>query len=284
MIKSGQFYPKKIKKSIVTLFMCLLIVIMVFPFYIIFTNSFKTLRQFYESPITLPKELFLGNYQYVVENLPYFRGLLNNFIVLIGSLILIIAFGSMAGFIIARRPSRVKKALYSFFVLGITLPTFTMLIPQVKLIGDLGLKNNYLALVLLYCASGIPTSLFLFTGFFSSVPADFEDAAKIDGCSLGKMYTKIYFPISKATCSTVIMLQTIGIWNDTVMPDLIMTNDKFKTLMPSLQTFYGRMLGQGTRWDYIYAFVVLCVIPIIIMYAIVNKYLIQGVIEGALKG
>lgn len=159
-----------------------------------------------------------------------------------------------------------------------------MLIPQVKLINDLGLKNNYLGLVFLYCAGGMPTALFLFTGFFSSMPKEVEDAARIDGCNMAQMYWHIHLPLSKSTAATVILLQTIAIWNDTVMPDLIMTNDKMKTLMPALQTFYGRMLGQGTRWEYIYAFVVLCIIPLVLLYAIVSKRLIQGVIDGALKG
>lgn len=275
---------KKNKKSLVTLSMVAVIIIMIFPFYIISTNSFKSLRQFYDSPITFPKDFFLGNYQYVISNLNYFSSLFNNLVVLIGSLVMIILFGSLAGFIIARRPSKLKKFIYMFFVFGITLPTFTMLIPQVKLIGDLGLKNNYLGLILLYVASGMPMSLFLYTGFFSSVPADMEDAAKIDGCSLAKMYLRIYFPISTATSATLIMLQSIAIWNDYVLPDMIMTKERLKTLMPALQTFYGRMLGQGTRWDYIYAFVVLCIIPVIILYCFVNKYLIRGVIEGAFKG
>lgn len=282
--KNNTLKVRKLKKAMVSCSMFLVIVVMVFPFYIIFTNSFKNLRQFYESPISLPHELFLGNYEYVISKLSYFRNLLNTGIVLLGSLLFIILFGSLAGFVIARRPSRLKRGLYSFFVLGITLPTFTMLIPQVKLITDLGLKNNHLGLILLYAAGGLPMSLFLYTGFFGSVPHELEEAAEMDGCSLARQYQRIFFPLSSATSATLIMLQSISIWNDYVLPDMIMTKEKLKTLMPALQTFYGRMLGQGTRWDYIYAFVVLCIIPIIILYFFVNKYLIRGVIEGALKG
>lgn len=275
---------RRLKKIVISCAMMIIIVVMVFPFYIVFVNSFKNLREFYDSPIGLPHNWYLGNYQYVIGKLDYFGNLLNNAIVLISSLVFIILFGSLAGFVIARRPGKLKKCLYMFFVLGITLPTFTMLIPQVKLIGQLGLKNNYLGLILLYVAGGMPMSLFLYTGFFGSVPQDLEDAAKIDGCSLARMYRSIFFPISTATSATLIMLQSISIWNDYVLPDMVMTKEKFKTLMPALQTFYGRMLGQGTRWDYIYAFVVLCIIPVIILYCFVNKYLIRGVIEGALKG
>lgn len=275
---------KKIKKYIVSFAMLLLAVLMVFPFYIVFVNSFKNLREFYDSPIRIPENWYLGNYNYVIGKLDYFGNLLNNVIVLFCSLLFIILFGALAGFVIARRPGRLKKCLYSFFVLGITLPTFTMLIPQVRLIGQLGLKNNYLGLILLYVAGGMPMSLFLYTGFFSSVPQDLEEAAKIDGCSFARLFRSIFFPISTATSATLIMLQSISIWNDYVLPDMVMTKEQFKTLMPALQTFYGRMLGQGTRWDYIYAFVVLCIIPVIILYCFVNKYLIRGVIEGALKG
>jgi len=272
------------KSQLVTLFMVGVSLVMVFPIYVIFTNSFKSLREFYESPIQLPSALYLNNYDFVFGNVSYFRLLGNNMIVLTCSLALLIFTGAMAGYVIARRPTRLKKLIYLFFVFGITLPTFTMLVPQIKLIGQLGLKNNFLGLILLYGAMGLPMSLFLYNGFFSTVPKELEESAKIDGCSFGKMFFKIFFPLSIPTTSTLILLQTIAIWNDTVLPDLIMTYDSMKTLMPGLQTFYGRMLGQGTRWDYIYAFIVLCIIPIIVLFFIVNRYLVRGVIEGALKG
>lgn len=269
---------------LVSLLMVLVAIAMVFPFYIIGVNSFKDLRQFYESPIFLPSTLYLVNYEHVLGSLNYFQGLLNNVIVLGSTLGITILFGSMAAYVIARRPSRLKHFVYLFFILGITLPTFTMLIPQVKLIGSLGLKNNFLGLILLYTSMGMPIALFLYHGFFGSVPSSLEEAAKIDGASLSRIYRVIFFPLSGPTTASLTLLLTISVWNDYVLPDMIMTLDQFKTLMPSLQSFYGRMLGQGTRWDYIYAFIVLCILPIIVLFYLTSRHIIRGVIDGALKG
>ena len=175
------------------------------------------------------------------------------------------------------------RILYSYVVLGITLPTYTMLLPQLKLIVGMGLKNTYIGIILYYVASGMPMAIFLFNGFFSTAPKDLEEAAKLDGCSLYRAFFQIFFPLSVATIATLVLIQSISIWNDTTMPVLLLQAKK-RTLMPTLQNFYGRMMGQGTRWERIYADAVLCMLPMIVLFFASNRFLIQGVSEGALKG
>ncbi len=274
---------KNTKKFLVTFSMIPIIVIMVFPLYLLVINSFKTLREFFANPLAFPKSFYLENFKYVLEKQDYFKLLGNNAIILIGAMAMLILFASMAGFVLARSKAKIMRVLYSYVVLGITLPTFTMLIPQVKLIVALGLKNTYLGMMLYYVASGMPMAIFLFNGFFSSAPKDLEEAAKLDGCSLYRVFFQIFFPLSIATIATLVLIQSIAIWNDTTMPVLLLRAEK-RTLMPTLQAFYGRMMGQGTRWERIYADAVLCMIPMIVLFFASNKYLIRGISEGALKG
>ena len=158
------------------------------------------------------------------------------------------------------------------------------MIPQISLINKLGLENTRIGLVLLYIAGGMPMGIFLFNGFFGSAPNELEDAAKIDGCSYYRLFFNVYFPLSIATAATLVLVQSIAIWNDTTMPAMLISDASKRTLMPELNTFYGRMLGQGTRWERIYAFASLCMAPMIILFFCVNKYLIRGVSEGAIKG
>lgn len=272
------------KRTLVTLLLMAVTLIELYPVFSIVSNSFKRLPDFFRSPIRLPRELYFGNYAVAFDKLNYFRALFNTSLILVCSMVLIIVAGSMAAFVIARRPGKWSHVVYLFFVFGIVLPTFTMLVPQIKLIGDLGLKNNYVSLILLYGAMGMPMSLFLYTGFFGSVPKELEEAAKIDGAGLVRTYLFIFMPLAVATTTTLVMLQSIGIWNDFVLPDLLMTQPEYKTLMPALNGFYGRMLGQGTRWDYIYAAIVLCILPMVLIFVVANRYLIKGVVEGAIKG
>lgn len=274
---------KKIKKFLVSACMVPVMVIMVFPLYLLVINSFKTLREFFTNPLAFPKSFYLENFKYVLEKQNYFKLLGNNAIILIGSMVLLVVVAAMAGFVLGRSRAKIMKLLYSYVVLGITLPTYTMLIPQVKLIVGLGLKNTYVGMILYYVASGMPMAIFLFNGFFSSAPRDLEEAAKLDGCSLYRTFFQIFFPLSIATIATLVLIQSIGVWNDTTMPVLLLRAEK-RTLMPTLQAFYGRMMGQGTRWERIYADAVLCMLPMIVLFFASNKYLIQGVSEGALKG
>lgn len=274
---------KKVKKSLTTLCMVPIIVIMVFPLYLLVINAFKTLREFFANPLAFPKSFYLENFKYVLEQQEYFKLLGNNAIILIGSMTLLVLVASMAGFVLGRSKAKIMKFLYSYVVLGITLPTFTMLIPQVKLIVAMGLKNTYIGMILYYVASGLPMAIFLFNGFFSGAPRDLEEAAKLDGCSLYRTFFQIFFPLSVATIATLVLIQSIAVWNDTTMPVLLLRAGK-RTLMPTLQSFYGRMMGQGTRWERIYADAVLCMLPMVLIFFASNKYLIQGVSEGALKG
>lgn len=275
---------QKNSKRLITLLMAAIIVIMLFPLFLIVNNSFKGLRPFLKNPLALPNPFIIDNYKYVFQKVNYFRLLLNNIVVIAGSLVLIVLFGGMAGFTIARRPSKLKKAIYIYIILGITLPVYTMLYPQIKLINDLNLDNNYLGLILLYTASGMSMSIFLYNGFYSGASKELEESAKIDGASFVRTYFQIYFPLSLATTSTLVLLQSISMWNDTTLPALVMVDSSFRTLMTELNTFFGAMVARGTRWERVYAFSALCMLPMVLLFSFVNKFLISGVAEGALKG
>ena len=195
------------KKSLVSGLLLLLAAAMLFPLLMIFMNSFKGLRQFLANPLSIPAPWTIENYQLVINKVDFFWLLKNNLIVELLSLILIVLISAMAGFTIARRPSKLKKVLYTYVVLGITLPTFTVMIPQISLINKMCLDNTRIGLVLLYIAGGMPMGIFLFNGFFGSAPGELEDAAKIDGCSFYRLFFNVYFPLSLATAATLVLVR-----------------------------------------------------------------------------
>ena len=279
------FTKRRVISMLVTLFCLFTAVMMLFPMYMIFMNSFKTFFQFIVDPLALPNPWTLNNYIYAVESFDYFRLLLNNIIYEVISLFFIVLLGAMAGYTIARRPSRLKRIIYIYIVMGITLPMYTALYPQIKLISDLGMIDSYAGVIVLYVAGGMPMSIFLFNGYFGGVSSELEDAAKIDGCSYYPQFFSIFFPLSIATCATLVLVQAVGIWNDTTYTPLVISSDSEKwSLMTQLNTAMGRMLGQGTRWERLYAIAALCMLPMIALFFVVNRFLIQGVAEGAVKG
>ncbi|MBP5466403.1 MAG: carbohydrate ABC transporter permease, partial [Clostridia bacterium] len=248
-ITPNKFTNKRIYHAIVTVLMIFITLIELFPIYLIVVNSVKTLGNFVDDPLGLPQVFALKiNYSYVIEKMEYFLSLKNTVIILLPALLSIIICGAMAGFVISRRRSKLNNTIYTIFVLGIALPTFTMLYPQLRLLTNLKIRNNILGLVLVYTANGIPMSLFLYTGFFGSVPKELEEASMLDGCGLIRCFFQIFFPLAAATTATLVMLQSIGIWNDVQLPRLVFVNkSSMQTLMPMLNAFYGRQVGQGTR-------------------------------------
>lgn len=279
------FTKQRIQSILITLFCLCTALIMLFPMYMIYINSFKKFFQFIVDPLALPDPWTLMNYQYAVESFNYFQLLLNNVIFEVVSLFFIVLLGAMAGYTIARRPSRIKRLIYIYIVMGITLPTYTALYPQIKLISDLGLTNQYAGVIVLYVAGGMPMSIFLFNGHFGGASSELEDAAKIDGCSYYRQFFSIFFPLSIATCATLILVQAVSIWNDTTYTPLVISKNAEKwSLMTQLNAAMGRMLGQGTRWERLYAIAALCMLPMIGLFFLVNKFLIRGVAEGAVKG
>lgn len=283
--KRKYFTRKRICSWIVTALFLLVAISMLFPLYMVFINSFKSFFQFIIDPLAWPKPWTVINYEYAVESFNYFKLLLNNMIYELVSLLFIVLFGAMAGYTIARRPSRLKKAIYTYIVMGITLPVYTALYPQIKLLSDMGLTNTYTGTIVLYVAGGMPMSIFLFNGYFGGVSSELEDAARIDGCSYYKQFFKIFFPLSIATCATLVLVQAVSIWNDTTYIALVSSKAVEKwSLMTQLNNAMGRMIGQGTRWERLYAIATLCMIPMLILFFLVNRFLIQGVAEGAVKG
>ena len=275
---------EKVKKSLVTCSMLIPIFAMLFPLYMLLNNSFKTLRAMTLNALAPAIPPTLNNYIIVLDRVEYLRRILNNFIIVIPSLTLIILLGAMAGFVVARRRSRVTKFIHTYIILGIALPSVVMIYPQIRLIHSLGLMNNYLGMILIFVGSGISMSLFMFNGFFGGAPKELEESAKIDGASFYTTFFKIYFPLSTPTAATVILIQSIGIWNDEQLSNLLMAKTEQRMLLTSLQEFYGAMVGRGIRWEQIYTYAAMCILPMIVMFFIVNRYLISGISEGALKG
>lgn len=255
--------------------------ISIFPFYIIIANSLKTKHETAVNPIGLPVDFNFQNYVDMFVQSNYIVALRNNIIITVFSVLLSVLFGSLAAFAVARFRFKFSTLLYYFFIFGLLLPLNTMLLPLYLIFAKLCLINSIANIILLYTAFNLPMTVFVLTGFFQAIPKELEDSANIDGCSKLRVYFNIFLPLSKAPLSWVIILNSLNVWNDFMFPLFFLQSDGKKTLVVKMFFFSGQYKSD---WNLIFAFITISVLPIIILFILLQKYFISGIMAGSLKG
>ena len=271
------------KSTPVFLLLITLSALFVAPVIIVLINSFK--GQFYisEAPFSLPNALtFAGLKNYIggIEKTNFFTAFLYSLFVTVGSVLLLTLGASMTSWYLIRSKTKVSTALYYLFVFSMIVPFQMVMFTMSKIANVLGLDNP-LGLIILYLGFGAGLSIFIFSGFVKAIPLEIEEAAVVDGCNPIKMFFSVIFPILRPTAVTVAILNTMWIWNDYLLPYLTIGND-YKTIPIAIQYLQG---GYGARdMGALMAMLVLAIIPIIIFYIVCQKYIIRGVVAGAVKG
>ncbi|MGT2785732.1 carbohydrate ABC transporter permease [Streptococcus merionis] len=258
------------------------ILLMLIPLLVTIISSFKTTREITGNFFGLPEEWTLANYLRLFEDgvIQYFG---NSALITILAVGLIIAIIPMAAFAIARHMDRKKSfaIMYMLLIIGIFVPFQVIMIPMTKLMSQLGL-SNITGLVLLYLAYAVPQTLFLYVGYIKTiVPKDMDEAAAIDGCGKFTMYWRIIFPLMKPMHATVLIINALWVWNDFLLPLLVLNKDQKMWTMPLFQYNYQGMYFS----DYgpSFASYVVGIIPILIVYLIFQKNIISGMTSGAVK-
>ena len=283
--KSTQSNKKNVSNNIIFIILCALVIVFLAPTIFIVTNSFKGKFYISDNPFSFPtSETFIGITNYIngLEKTGFLSAMGWSFFITIMSVIVIILFTSMTAYYITRVKSKVTSALYYLFVFSMIVPFQMVMFPMVKLSDTLNLSNP-LGMVLLYLGFGAGLSVFMFSGFVKSIPLEIEEAATIDGCNPLQIYFKIVLPILKPTAITVSILNAMWIWNDYLLPYLVIgLSTKYKTIPVVIQMLVG---SNGNRdMGAMMAMLVLAIIPIIIFYLLCQKHIIEGVVAGAVKG
>lgn len=254
-----------------------------FPVFIILINSFKLKFSISETPFLLPNsETFIGfeNYTEGIKNTDFFSAFLWSLFITVFSVIVIVIFTSMTAWYIARVRSFLTNLLYYSLVFSMIVPFQMVMFTMSKTANVLRLDNP-LGIIFLYLGFGAGLSVFIFTGFIKNVPKTVEEAATIDGCNTLQVFWVVVFPILKPTAITVAILNTMWIWNDYLLPYLVIGND-YKTIPIAVQYLKG---GYGSvDMGAMMAMLVLSILPVVIFYLTSQKYIIKGVASGAVKG
>jgi raffinose/stachyose/melibiose transport system permease protein len=255
-------------------------VIMLAPIVIMVFSAFKTTPQIFQSPFSIPDFTQVSNFAKIWTQTNFLRYLMNSFIVTGASMVLILTLGIMAAYAIGRYQFKGSTFILMFFLAGLTLPLKLAIIPLFMLMRDLSILNNQLSLIFVYTAMGLPSTVFIMTGFIRSLPNELEDAARMDGASEARIMWAIMLPLVKPAMVIAAIQNVVPIWNDFFFPLVFIQNDDLKTLPQGLTTFMGEYT---TDWGVLFSGLTLSAAPIIIIYILLSKQFIAGMTSGAVK-
>ena len=256
-------------------------IVFVSPLYLVFVNSVKTVREIYLSPLGLPVEISWNTFGRVMEKIDFGQALKNSLFFVVFGVAGLLVICSMAAYRLARHRTRVNKFVYLLLVSSILVPFQTVMIPLIKIIASIGLYNTRIGVLLAYYGYGIPFAVFLFYGFLSSIPREIEEAALIDGGSLFQVYRCIILPLLKPICVTVAVLDVLWIYNDFLLPFVLISDNELRTLPLVMYTFFT---AYERPWDLAMASLTMVLTPAIIMFVILQKQITGGIVSGAVKG
>lgn len=275
---------KRVGNNVIFFVLLILSVLFLVPIIIVIINSFKSRIYISSQPLKLPNaETFvaLENYISGVKSSDFFSAFLRSLFITVVSVILIVLFASMAAWYIVRSNSKITKGIYYMLVFSMIVP-FQMVMYTMTYVTNRANLDNVFGITFVYLGFGAGLSVFMLCGFIKSIPLEIEEAAMIDGASPIQAFFTVVFPMLKPTAITVAILNTMWIWNDYLLPYLVLGSDK-KTIPVAIQLAMQGAYG-STDYGGFMAMLVLAIVPIIIFYIFCQKYIIKGVVAGAVKG
>lgn len=266
---------------LLTVMAAVLAVLFLGPFYFVAINSVKNYGDILRNAAALPTSLELENYVIGYRTSRFLRAFVNSLFITSISLVFMVSIGATAAWRMVRRPHRLSKILFSLFVVAMVIPFQSVMIPLMRVVQVFNLLNSRIGLIVIYLGLGMPFTVFLLHGFARSVPLELEESAYIDGASTVRIFISIVLPLLKSMLATVTILQAFWIWNDFLLPLLILFDDRLQTIPIAIFGFFGQYTDQ---WDYALATLVMGIAPIVAFFIFMQRFIIRGVIAGSLKG
>lgn len=272
----------KANRIVLEIVMVLLSLLFLYPLFLTIINSFKSFGEVMTDVVALPKQLVFENYSYVWQFINYPRLFMNNAIITIVGLAGIIFVSSIAAYKLSRTSSRMSNLLYILCIMPMLIPFQSIMLTVLQLSKNLHLTNSTWGLGVLYWGFGAPLAVFIYHGFVKGIPKEIDESATIDGASGFRLFFSVIFPLLKSVTTTIIIIDVMWIWNDFLLP-LLMVNGSpsTKTLTLAAYTFVGQYTSD---WQYAMTAMVMAVLPSIFVFILLQKYIVKGVVAGAVKG
>lgn len=277
---------KKIGKILAEFLVVVLCLVYLFPIYIVLVNSFKNRAELYENKLALPGSFSFEYFAKAMEKMSFLRAFGNSLLVTVVSITIIVVLASMTAWMFVRTDDRLSRILFMVFVSTMIIPFQTIMMPLMQVMAwvrdnlHIPMLNSLGGLIYMNIGFGTSMAVFLYHGFVKSIPVSLEEAATIDGCNKFKVFWKIVFPMLKPTTVTVMILDVIWIWNDYLLPSLVLSTKSLRTIPLSTASFFGQFT---IEWNLAMAGLMLTITPVILFYLSAQKYIVKGVAAGAVK-
>lgn len=277
-MKRNPFSPMNIAIFIV---LCLYALFTLFPILLAIVNSGKTQGEILTNILSFPSAFKWENYIIAFEKINFLRSFFNTVIVVLIGCTGIVLFSAIAGYKLARVKSKLSTFYYGLFVLSMLIPFHSIMITLVKISTVTQLQGKIGGLGLIYIGLGVPMAIFLYTGFIRSIPKELDEAARMDGCSDLRLFFQIIFPQLKPITATIIITNALWMWNDFLLPLLILPNSKSYTILLSTNMLFGQY--GNNDWPAILSVLIMAMLPAVAFYLALQKNILKGISEGALK-
>lgn len=289
MKKSAKTYKDvetfaKLTPGLIVIYIVLILfcIAVISPLLIVVSSSLRDPSNL-QSPLKLFTELSMASYIAAFNKMNYPMQLLNSIMTTGGSVIIVVLLSTMAAYPISRIKTKLSSRLYYFFIAGLVIPAQMVIVPIAQMFGNLNIPNTRFTPMIMFITCSLPFSTFLYVGFMKSVPVEIEESAYLDGCSLWKRFALVVFPLLKPATVSVVITQGLWIWNDYFFPMVFISKSSQYSLPVGMIQFLGDRENPA-QWNTLFAACVLCALPLIIIFTLLQKQFINGIAAGAVKG
>lgn len=272
---------KKVRKIAAEAVMVILAILFVSPAWIVLTNSFKPLGEILTNTFGMPASMYLGNFQYVLENMNYVRVFFNTVCICVFAIAFTVILSAMCAYRLSRWNNKISNGILLLLMASMTVPFQSIMLPFAKICKSLHLTDSIPGLILVLVPLYCPMAVFIFQGAIKSIPKEIEEAAQMDGCGKVSTFFRIIFPLLKPSTSSIVVLFTLQMWNDFTLPLIMLQSESKKTITTTVYSFFS---AYSMRWDYALTSLALSILPMILFFLFMQKYIISGIIAGAVKG
>lgn len=281
-VQLGNLRKTNPSKALLYCFLIVVAVFQVYPLLYLFFFSLKSNAEIFGGNILgLPQDWLWSNYDTVLSSSDMPIYFFNSTLVTVISILAVIFLGGTAGYAIQRMRWKFNKVVLTIFLLGIMVPTQSSLLPLFQNLSKINMTDSYLALILPYVAFGLPLSIYIFTGFYESIPYEMEESGCIEGCNIFQIYWHIILPLVKPAIATIAIFTYRNVWNELLFAVTFITKKAYKTIPVGLLSLRGRY---STKWGPIGAALLIAVLPSLVLYFVLSKQVQESMTSGAVKG
>ncbi|RRJ63712.1 carbohydrate ABC transporter permease [Paenibacillus oralis] len=272
---------KKINSLLIGLILSVGALFTCFPIYMAVVNSFKTQGEMFASFVALPTKLHFENYTQAFEKIHLLNSSMNSVIVSVLGIGGIVFCSALAGYKLSRTRGKLSNFIFLLFVASMLVPFHSIMIPLTRMAKTLHVQGSTYGLALIYIGLGVNMAIFLYHGFVKSIPRELEESGQIDGCNEFQTFFRIILPLLLPITVTIAILDFLWIWNDFLLPLMMLTDVDNYTLILATNMLFGEY---NKEWSLILASLVLTAIPVVVIYGFFQRFIMEGIAEGAVKG